>query len=152
MSLPASLRLASWLLSRLSSDEYRDAMLGDIQERFGRGHGRAWLWKEAFVAVTCEIRISMRSNGSVVMKQRLILSLVLAAVFSAGYWTARSTQSPREEMQSARTREQLVADTIVFLEEELQKADGEHDRNRSPRSWATRDALRNKLDMLRASN
>ena len=85
------------------------------------------------------------------MKQRLILSLVLTAVFSAGYWTARSTQSP-VEMQSTRTREQLVADTILFLEAELQKADDEHIRIQSARSWATRDVLGNKLDMLRASN
>jgi hypothetical protein len=43
--------IATWLLRHLGSGPNRDAILGDISERYGQGQSRAWYWKQVLLAV-----------------------------------------------------------------------------------------------------
>jgi hypothetical protein len=43
--------LAVWLLRRFYPERYRDALIGDLLERFGEGRSDAWFWRQVVVAV-----------------------------------------------------------------------------------------------------
>ena len=44
-------RVATWLLLRFVSASTRDALLGDLHERFGDGRSRWWYWRQVLTTV-----------------------------------------------------------------------------------------------------
>jgi len=43
--------VAVWLLRRLYPERHREALIGDLLEKFGEGHSDAWFWRQVVVAV-----------------------------------------------------------------------------------------------------
>ena len=43
--------LASWLLRHLCSTKDREALTGDIYERFGEGESEHWFWRQVVIAI-----------------------------------------------------------------------------------------------------
>jgi hypothetical protein len=43
--------LASWLLRRLCSTKDREALTGDLYERFGEGQSERWFWRQVVIAI-----------------------------------------------------------------------------------------------------
>lgn len=43
--------LAVWLLRRLYPQRHREALIGDLVERFREGHSGSWFWRQVIVAI-----------------------------------------------------------------------------------------------------
>jgi hypothetical protein len=43
--------LASWLLRRLCGTKDREALTGDLYERFGEGQSERWFWRQVVIAI-----------------------------------------------------------------------------------------------------
>jgi hypothetical protein len=43
--------LASWLLRHLCSRKDREALTGDLYERFGEGQSERWFWRQVLIAI-----------------------------------------------------------------------------------------------------
>jgi hypothetical protein len=43
--------LASWLLRRLCSTKDKEALTGDLYERFGEGQSEGWFWRQVVIAI-----------------------------------------------------------------------------------------------------
>ncbi len=46
---------ATWLLEHLARGPRKEALIGDLQEEFGRGRSAAWYWRQALLAASMEI-------------------------------------------------------------------------------------------------
>lgn len=53
--------LALWLLRHGCPDEYREALAGDLVERFGEGQSRAWFWRQVLISLA--IHLSRSTGG-----------------------------------------------------------------------------------------
>lgn len=43
--------VAVWLLRSLYPERHREALIGDLLEKFGEGHSDAWFWRQVVVAI-----------------------------------------------------------------------------------------------------
>lgn len=54
--------IAKWLLRHLSSSPSIEAMVGDLDERYGHGHSRLWYWQQVAVAIVASIFKDIRGH------------------------------------------------------------------------------------------
>jgi hypothetical protein len=52
--------LALWLLRHTCPGEHKEALAGDLVERFREGQTRSWFWKQVFIASTVSVVGSIR--------------------------------------------------------------------------------------------
>jgi hypothetical protein len=55
-------RLAMWLLKHACPGRDREALTGDVVERFCEGRSPTWVWKQALVAIAIGVPTQMRRN------------------------------------------------------------------------------------------
>ena len=48
--------LAAWILSRLLRGRRSEALVGDLDEEYGRGRTRVWYWRQALYAAAADMR------------------------------------------------------------------------------------------------
>jgi len=156
-------KAASRLLRYLGCSPNNDAMLGDIQERFAGGKSRLWFWKEVVVAIIASAYVSLLSSRSPIMKRTVVWTIVLLAVFSLGFWTARSPFLVHEEMPTAEfiaeQQQQIrslngrsqMKGTTDFLEMEVTKLELEYSKTGAADTRAQLENLRHKLEQAQRS-
>jgi hypothetical protein len=54
--------LATWLLRRLYHRDTRDALTGDLFERYSEGESDRWFWRQVLVAVTLDALRGLRAH------------------------------------------------------------------------------------------
>ncbi len=72
-------RLAIWLLVHLSRSEHREAVLGDLLERFAEGETARWFWRQALSAFAVAVVRAIRRHGWSFAAALAVASLVLFA-------------------------------------------------------------------------
>jgi hypothetical protein len=77
-------RLAIWLLVHLTWSERREAVLGDLLERFAEGETACWFWRQALSAFSVAMVRAIRRHGWSFAAALAVASLVLFAVGIAG--------------------------------------------------------------------
>lgn len=60
-------RLARWVLEHLTTEEQKDALLGDLLEEFRCGRSRGWYWRQAATAVIVSMSRTLRINWLALM-------------------------------------------------------------------------------------
>lgn len=56
-------RLAIWLLAHVTRSEHREAVLGDLLERFAEGETACWFWRQALSAFAVALASAIRRDG-----------------------------------------------------------------------------------------
>ena len=70
-------RLATWLLTRCSSDYQRESFLGDLNEQY-RERGAWWYWRQAMSALrACAVRSALAAAENEVQVVEFIGDLIL---------------------------------------------------------------------------
>jgi hypothetical protein len=54
--------LATWLLEHLTRREHREALAGDILEKYREGRADRWYWKQVLVAIAADFSTEFRSR------------------------------------------------------------------------------------------
>ena len=70
-------RLAIWLLVHLTWSEHREAVLGDLLERFAEGETARWFWRQALSAFAVAVVRAIRRHGWSFAAALTVASLVL---------------------------------------------------------------------------
>lgn len=77
-------RLAIWLLVHVTRRQHREAVLGDLHERFAEGETARWFWRQAFSALAVAVVRTIRRDGWSFAAALTVASLVVFAYNIAG--------------------------------------------------------------------
>ena len=83
---------ALWLLHRFLPTERREALLGDLLEKFHQGRSSCWLWREVLIAVALSFGTTLRMHRAEVAFT--ILGTTLHAMWWTSRWWRMAWQSP----------------------------------------------------------
>jgi hypothetical protein len=56
-------RIPLWLLEHLSAAARREAVVGDLVERYGDGESRGWFWRQALLLIAADLGQAVRVHG-----------------------------------------------------------------------------------------
>ena len=91
-------RLATWLLSRMTSNPTRESLVGDLIERFHRGRSSGWYWRQVIKAILADTANEFRSHpwlslraivigfSVLVLFQALVLGWLRTHAFEGVLW------------------------------------------------------------------
>jgi hypothetical protein len=75
-------RLATWLLERLTSDEKRESLIGDLLEQYVHGRSAAWYWRQAIGSILAGSVRDIRDHKLLAVRAVLV-GLAAMSVFGA---------------------------------------------------------------------
>jgi hypothetical protein len=82
---------AIWLLQHCASPDTRDALLGDVLERFHSGKSWGWVWREAVICLLLQIGRAVRVHaGEIVFA---LIGTLLAETWWRSQWAKMLLQS-----------------------------------------------------------
>jgi hypothetical protein len=87
-------RFATWLLLRFASASRRDALAGDLHERFGHGESRWWYWRQVLTAVLAETLEDIGSHKALTGGTVTLVWIIMIA-WVQGTWSVYATATAR---------------------------------------------------------
>lgn len=76
-------RLAQWLLVHLGCGVNNEAVIGDVDERFGHAHSRLWYWRQVLIAIIVSVSNDIWTHKLLAMRGLIIGWVLLGILLGA---------------------------------------------------------------------
>ena len=73
-------RLATWLLTRMTSSPTSESLIGDLVEQFHRGHSSTWYWRQVVTSILADTAKEFRRHPILAVRANVVGFSVLVAL------------------------------------------------------------------------